>query len=381
MSELDSETAAGLRRVVEPIETAKTLPPAVYRDAAVFDLEQRRMFRSGWVGLGRADRWRATGDYTTVTIADVPIVVVRGDEGTLRGFDNTCSHRANPVMKGEGNCVRMQCDFHAWTYRLDGSVHAAPSMQQTPGFDRADYGLHEFSIAERFGFAFVSLDHDPPDIDEWLTDFETMHLSWSLDRLVTGRRREFHLDANWKPFMEVFNEYYHLPYVHPDSINATYLEPDAVDDVKGSFTTQFGLTDGTGALLDGMKDSVLPVMPGLVGRDRDGVRYTWIYPNMTFAAGSEAVWMYEVYPVSPGRTLCAQTVCFPPETIASDGFEAKAASYYERFDVAIDEDIPFLQRQFHGQRSPFARQGRFSHLEPSVAKFACWYADRLLADD
>jgi len=380
VTELDSAVAAALRTVVEPIATAKTLPPAVYADAGVFEVEQRTMFRAGWVGLGRSDRWKASGDYTTVTIADVPLVVVRGDDGELRCFDNTCSHRANPVMSGDGNCVRMQCDFHAWTYRLDGSVHAAPSMQLTADFDRADHGLHQFAVAERFGFAFVSLEAEPQNIDLWLADFESFHLSWPLDRLATGRRREFYVDCNWKPFLEVFNEYYHLPYVHPDSINATYQSPDDVDEVKGSFTTQFGMTNGTGGLLDGQKEFALPPMPGLVGRDSDGARYTWIYPNMTFAAASDAMWMYEVYPVSPGRTLCAQTICFPEETMSEAGFGASAARYYERFDLAIEEDIAVLERQFHGQRSPFARQGRFSHLEPSVAKFACWYADRLLQE-
>jgi hypothetical protein len=38
-----------------------------------------------------------------------------------------------------------------------------------------------------------------------------------------------------------------------------------------------------------------------------------------------------------------------------------------------------LERQHRGMRSPFARQGRFSYLEPNVARFADWYAGRLLS--
>jgi len=47
--------------------------------------------------------------------------------------------------------------------------------------------------------------------------------------------------------------------------------------------------------------------------------------------------------------------------------------------VAIAEDIPMLERQHRGMQSPFAGQGRFSYLEPNVARFAGWYADRLLS--
>ena len=75
-----------------------------------------------------------------------------------------------------------------------------------------------------------------------------------------------------------------------------------------------------------------------------------------------------------------QTICFPPETVARDDFEQNAAEYYHRFDVAIDEDIPALEKQQLGMESPFAAQGRFSTLEPSVGNFACWYA-ALLGDE
>ena len=114
-------------------------------------------------------------------------------------------------------------------------------------------------------------------------------------------------------------------------------------------------------------------------REARGVRYSWLYPTLVTATGAEGMWMYEVYPDGPDRCRCAQVVCFPPETAALEGFAEVAEAYYERFDVAIAEDIPMLERQHRGMRSPFARQGRFSYLEPNVARFAGWYADRLLS--
>ncbi|MFA9419596.1 MAG: SRPBCC family protein [Gammaproteobacteria bacterium] len=48
-----------------------------------------------------------------------------------------------------------------------------------------------------------------------------------------------------------------------------------------------------------------------------------------------------------------------------------------RHRTALAEDIPFLEQQQVGLASKFARPGRFSSLEPSVANFVHWYAARL----
>ncbi|HIM85772.1 MAG TPA: aromatic ring-hydroxylating dioxygenase subunit alpha [Acidimicrobiia bacterium] len=363
---------------VDTSDAVPTLPPACYGDSDVYGAEQAALFRSGWVGVGRSDRWSEVGDYSAMDLGGVPVVVVRDDDGRLRAYANSCSHRSTQIMLGSGNCQRMRCRFHFWTYDLGGRLVGAPSMGRTAGFDKAEHGLPEFALAEQAGFVFVSLEAEPPPIDTWLGDFADIHAPWPVEAMVTARRREFTVDCNWKAFAEVFNEYYHLPYVHPTSIDGTYNEPDEPESVTGAFATHFGTTEGTGGLLDGTQEHMLPVIGELSGRLRSGVRYSWLFPNTVVALGSDAMWMYEIYPDGPDRCRCAQVVCFPQSTIDLDGFDVKSEAYYGRFDMALSEDIPMLEQQHTGMRSPFARQGRFSYLEPSVASFARWYAERLL---
>ena len=377
-SRLPSGLAEDLAACLLPAASASTLPAVCYTDREVHRVERDTVFRRGWIGVGRFDRWSDVGDFSAIDLGGVPVVVVR-DTDRLRAFANTCSHRSSQVMVGDGNCSRMRCPFHFWTYALDGRLLGAPSMQRTDGFDRGEHGLHEFALVERYGFVFVSLEGSAPPIDEWLGDFGEVHEASNLAGLVTTHRREFTVECNWKGFAEVFNEYYHLPYVQPGSIDSTYDDPDEPDVVAGAFATHFGTTQGTGGLLEDEQHRALPVMPDLSDREAHGVRYSWIFPNMVIATGAEGMWMYEVYPDGPDRCRCAQVVCFPPETVAMAGFYEVAESYYERFDVAINEDIPVLEQQHLGMRSPFAGQGRFSYLEPSVARFATWYAERLLS--
>jgi phenylpropionate dioxygenase-like ring-hydroxylating dioxygenase large terminal subunit len=252
-------------------------------------------------------------------------------------------------------------------------------MENAIDFNVDEFGLIEFPLAESDGFAFVSFEDQPPDFEKWLGDFETLHSPWGLNQWKTTRVREFEVNCNWKTFIEVFNEYYHLPMVHPDSINWLYPEPDSADQVSGQYTTQFGVTTGAAALLADTQDQALPVAINLHGRERSGTRYTWVYPNMTFAASQDSLWMYQAFPRSPGRCWVVQSVCFPAESVALHDFEDKAVHYYERIDAALAEDLPFLERQQLGLSSKFAKPGRFSALEPSVANFACWYAGRLAA--
>ncbi|MEM7091544.1 MAG: aromatic ring-hydroxylating dioxygenase subunit alpha [Actinomycetota bacterium] len=368
---------SALEACVSEPERARSLPPAAYVDPDVSAWEEQAVFRAGWVGVGRSDRW-APGSIAPVSLGSVGLVVSRDADGALHAMANTCRHRGMEIVSEAAECSRFRCGFHGWTYDLDGRLVGAPQMHGAKGFDRADHGLVTFACEERFGFVFVSLEEAPGSVDDALADFADVHAPWPLESLVTTRRREFTVECNWKAFAEVFNEYYHLPYVHPDSIDDSYDEPDPAERVAGDFTTQFGPTSKTASLLDDARSTAFPLMPGLIGREAAGVRYTWLFPTLVTAIGVDCMWMYEVYPHGPNRCRCAQVVAFPPETVALSDFAERAEAYYERFDVAIDEDIPVLEAQQRGMRSPFAAQGPFSHLEPSVAIFANWYAERML---
>lgn len=359
-------------------EEAHCLPPACYVSEEIASIEIERIFRRSWFNIGRADRFAAAGDYEAIDVAGQSLIVLRDKDGALCAFANSCRHRGARLLDGEGNCRGIRCPFHSWAYKLDGSLAGVPHMDEAPNFDRKDYGLTSYRIEERLGFAFVCLDSSAPDVDEVIGDFADLHKPWPVETLVSKRRQSLQVDCNWKTFLEVFNEYYHLPYVHPDTVDAVYNLPDPADKVSGAFATQFGSTEGTGGLLQDCQDDPLPPMPNLKGREAAGVRYTWVFPNMTFAAGTDALWLYETYPLGPNRCQVYQTACFPPETVAHPEFEKRVAAYYHRLEAALAEDIPALVNQQRGMSSPDAKPGRFQPLlEPNVASFANWYAGQM----
>ena len=374
---LEKAFHSALGNVSREMATSATLPPDCYRDPGVLKAENVAVTHRSWIGIGRADRWASLGDYTVLALGGASVIVMRGEDRCLRAFANTCRHRGTALLNGEGNVARITCPFHGWTYGLDGRLRGATRMGHAGDFRHQDFGLVEFRVAERAGFSFVCMSPETAPLETWLGNFDEYHAPWPLESLVTTRWRELEVECNWKLFLEVFNEGYHLDYVHPDTFGGIYQEPDLPDPSTGSLTTQFSRTIGTGGLKRDEQDQSLPMMPGLSGRNRDGVRYTWVFPSMTFAAGNDALWAYDAQPITPERCRVTQWVCFPPETVASPGFDKKAERYYIRMDEALDEDVAVLEAQQRGLSSPHARQGRWSELENGAAAFAAWYAERM----
>ena len=185
--------------------------------------------------------------------------------------------------------------------------------------------------------------------------------------------------CNWKIFLEVFNEYYHLQKVHPRTFSVYYASPDALDKVAGNFSTQFGEHRGvssTGKMDDGI--GPLPPLPGLSGRNLSGTRYSWVYPNLTFAASIDAVWIFEAIPLASALTRVNMTVCFPKASVEQPNFVTKLSAYERRMEAGLAEDIPVIETQQRGLSSSLARAGRYSPLhEPSVHAFHRWTAQLL----
>lgn len=361
------------------LDQAYSLPPTCYTSKSVAHSEINQIFRRSWIGVGRADQVSAPGSYTTLDIAGQNIILLRDHSGELRAYANTCRHRGARLIDGQGSCKGLRCPFHSWFYGLDGQLISAPHMHSAVGFNKPDYGLITYRAEERAGFAFICLDPAAPSIDNYLGDFVALHAPWPITSLVSIRRRETVVNCNWKLFLDVFNEYYHLPFVHPDSIDDIYCPPDPAEQVTGAFATQFGATEGTGGLLQDEQESALPSMPGLTGKAATGARYSWVFPNMSFAANTDALWCYEAYPLGPAQCKVVQTACFPLETVARPDFSEKVQAYLERLDAALGEDIPALVNQQRGMACTDAQQGRFQpELEPNVAAFARWYAQRLM---
>jgi len=381
------KSSAGIdQKLLERIKLCKlpplqrrSLPFECYWKGSILTQEQKLIFSKQWLGVGRSDRLELPGEYEAFELNGQALILIRDQEKMLRLFANTCRHRGSKLLDGSGQCQAISCPFHGWTYALNGNLKFAKTMSENPNFDFLDHSLIEYSLKEAQGFLFAFLGSQPTDLDIQLGDFSELHRPWSLNELITTRRQVFEVQCNWKAFLDVFNEYYHLNNVHPTSIDNLYCKPHNADETTGDYASQFGLTSGTGALLEAQQIKALPVMENLDEPWCLGARYSWIFPNMTFAASQEAIWVYEANPISSERCQIRQSICFPKNTTELPDFKEKSQAYYQRLDDAMDEDIIALENQQKGLRNSPSLQGRFSTLmESNVATFAKWYANKVI---
>ncbi len=367
-----------LSATMAPPMRAEGLPPAAYTDPAFLAREIEGIFHKSWVSAGRAELYPNPGDYRAMTVGGAPVVIVRGKNGVLRAFANTCRHRGMKLVEGSGTCRALKCPYHGWVYGLDGALKGAPHMEETEGFDRGDYGLVPVRIAERDGFVFVCLDPTAMPFDEWWGNYSDIIEPWSPGDLRIARTVELDVACNWKLFVEVFMEYYHLPDVHGQSLATVgYEAPDPCDPSTGQVVTQFGTHPNKAALLGGDIGNDLPNIPELSGRLAGGTRYSLVYPNTPLALSVDSFWFFEVEPLGVDRCRATYHNGFHKSAFEHPEFEIRAAAYFRRWDTAIAEDMAILARQQQGLTSPLARAGRFSHLEGIVPMFGRWVAERV----
>ncbi len=162
------------------------------------------------------------GDYVAREAAGVPIVAVRGQDGTVRAFRNACRHRGMRLAEGTGCANAFMCRYHGWTYGLDGALKHVPHESGFPGLDKSSHGLVPVKAEERAGLVFVTQDGEANALDA-LPDLIAKD-----QMLYASTERE--IDANWKIFLEGFLEGYHIRATHPETFlpygfdNLTLLE-------------------------------------------------------------------------------------------------------------------------------------------------------------
>src|SRR5258708_28956822 len=171
---------------------ASTIPGPWYTDERIASLERETVFSHSWQMLGRAEQVAEPGQYITAEVAGEPVLVVRGQDGKLRGFFNVCRHHAAAVMTEPcGTANRLQCPYHGWTYGLDGTLKGVPDFKGVEDFDRKQNGLVPLSVDLWEKFVFVHLDRDPLPLADHLGDLVEQFRPLGLARLPFAGRREF----------------------------------------------------------------------------------------------------------------------------------------------------------------------------------------------
>jgi choline monooxygenase len=206
----------GSYNAAAPLAEAYTIPAAWYTDKRVAEVELRNVFSRNWQVVGRVVQVEKPGEYVTATVANEPIVVVRGSDGKLRAFYNVCRHHAMTVMNEPcGQAQHMRCPYHGWTYNLEGELRGMTEFDGVKNFERADNGLAPVRVETWENFVFVNLEANAAPLTDFLGALVGLAKPLGFGGLKFVERRSYIQNCNWKVYVDNFLDGgYHVPHMH-----------------------------------------------------------------------------------------------------------------------------------------------------------------------
>jgi choline monooxygenase len=337
---------------------ARTIPSRYYFDQDVFDAENRNVFARSWQLACHADKVRDPGQFFTTTIADEPLLIVRGSDGELRALSNVCRHRAGPVAKGEGKRPVLQCGYHGWTYGLDGSLLQTPEMSGIECFDRGDFSLPRFRVEILNELVFVNLDSAVASLGEFLGDLAGRLAARDYAGYRLAARKEWTLDCNWKVYVDNYLEGYHIPIVHPGLFREIDY-PKYRTETRGNYSIQVAPLK--------RPERIRVSDPG------DDIDYFWIFPNLMLNVYPDNFSTNLIVPLGPGRTLTIFEWYFRDPD--GSGVRERIEETIAFSDEIQIEDIGICEAVQRGLRSSTYDNGRYSPArENGVHHFHGLYA-------
>jgi choline monooxygenase len=344
----------------------RTLPWTWYTDPAVLQLERERIFRRSWQYVGHTGDVPGPGSFAATSVGDVPVVLVRDRDGTLRAFLNVCRHRGSIVCEGSGKRETLQCPYHAWTYGLDGRLVAAPRAANEGGIDGEELGLLQLQLETWGPLIFVNPDPESGPLVDFLDGLPELVAGAGIDFGVMRflQRSESELACNWKLSAENFLECYHCAVAHPGFSAVMDVSPDSYlletsagrmsqqspprPEPKGSYDPAGEVERGQFHLL--FPGTVVNVMPG----------------RANFSIG----------PIVPRGT--EQTYRFLDYFVAEDADETWIAESLELDNQVGAEDRALIERVQAGVRAGVIEEGRLlPESERLIAHFQALVVEAL----
>lgn len=359
---------------------AETLPSECYTDADFYAFEQEALYNHEWLCVGRADWVANAGDFFTTQIIGEPIIVARTQEGEIRAMSAVCQHRAMLVAEGSGNARGFLCPYHHWSYALDGRLVAAPAMNKTCNFDRAQFGLPNFKVELWNGFIFINFDADAAPLTPRLTAVADAIAGYDLASAEGPRPDPAPtLPWNWKVMFENNNDGYHASRLHHgplhDFVPSGLAEfPDA-DPADAGFL-RFNGTLHMDASFNATQRAVLPVFPGLSDEARMRMTFANIPPTLSLVMMSDMVIYLILRPTGPETLEMDTGFLFAPGAMADPAFDHKLDMNVRASGHIIAQDLHVDELVQVGLRSRFAPRGRYSWQEGAQGQFNKWLVHR-----
>lgn len=377
----------------------RALEQAFYTDPAVFEADMEAVFYREWLFVAPSCELPKTGSFITHRVGAYDVVIVRGADGQIRAFHNSCRHRGSVLCSAaKGTNPKLVCPYHQWTYELDGRLLWAREMG--PAFDPSQHGLKPVHLRELAGLIYICLAEHAPDFDtfaELAAPYLAVH---DLSEAKVAHESSIVEHGNWKLVWENNRECYHCGGNHPGLCRSFTDDPTVTGVEEGesssALQTHFAKMEGQGypsrfhmsadnqyrlarmPLLPGAKSFTMdrqPAVRRILGRVRDDTAGTLLkfhYPSTWNHFLPDHSLVFRVTPLTP--TTTEVTTKWLVHKDAVEGVDYDLNRLTEVWTATNDEDREVVENNQRGILSPAYEPGPYSPIhEGGVMGFIDWY--------
>jgi carnitine monooxygenase subunit len=349
-----------------------------------FEAEKARVFQRVPIVLAASCEIPKAGDYKTLDVAGIPVLLVRDRQGNAHALLNACTHRGAAVATGCGTAARFTCPYHGWTFGQDGALIGIASADDFGRLNKALLAMKRFPVAERAGLIWAILDpaspHDPGTMLGGIYDLISAFglADWSLveSRVLAG--------PNWKLAFDAHLEFYHVPVLHretfgPERSNRAFYFAQGPHQrvIAPQGRPGVAAPDDLYAL-GRLPAAHEPVDPLLMG---EWILFPGTSINTFYIGGIRCVLVSIVVPgAEVGTSTTTQTFLAetPPDDATSAEMDEMCAFLAH---VVGDEDLPTSAFQQKVMRTGLVGEVRFGRNEGGLQHFHKWLDMVIAADD
>lgn len=363
---------------IKPQRTPTQLPVSVYFDDALLQRELKQLFQQGPRYIGHELMVPSLGNFATLASEHEGRMLVRSERG-IELLSNVCRHRQALMFGGmgssftRGSTKHIVCPLHRWTYNLKGELIGAPHFDETPCLHLPNTQLQSwngllfeqngYNVAQRLSTLSVTKELD-------FTDYMLDHV-------------EVHeCDYNWKTFIEVYLEDYHVEPFHPGLGGFV-----SCDDLRWEFGDDYSVQTvgvNNSLLKSGSKkyqawqEQVLKFRQGVA--PKYGAIWLTLYPNIMVEWYPHVLVVSTVWPQGVGKTRNVVEFYYPEEIVLFERefVEAQRAAYMEtcleddEIGLRMDAGRRRLLERGENQVGPYQ-----SPMEDGMQHFHEWYRTRV----
>jgi phenylpropionate dioxygenase-like ring-hydroxylating dioxygenase large terminal subunit len=261
------ETIVSVGRVDKPVK----IDASRYTDPAWAEIEAEKMWSSTWQLACTVDHVKNTGDVFVYEVGQVSVLVVRGSDGQLRAFQNTCLHRGSELCDGHQQGLdEIRCPFHRWSWDLEGHLREVPSRKGFGMLRNDDLPLIAASVDTWGPMVFVNPQADAEPLHDFLAPVPAESAWAHLDDFRGKALLSIPVKANWKTIIDGFSETYHVQGIHPEMLRMVddVNSPQVIWERHGRLTQPYGVASPRirgGATDQEIWEGFVEVMGGRVG--------------------------------------------------------------------------------------------------------------------